>query len=189
VGGPYLVFKVLESESPPTGAESDSIFASVYEQHFTFVWRCLRSLGVSPAVLDDAAQDVFLVVHRRLATFEGSSSFRTWLFGIVRHVAFNYRRTVQRKTGRAQQLGGNLPSSAPSPHDNAEANEVTAFIERFLASLDDKKREVFALAVLEELSIPEVAEALGIPLNTAYTRLRRAREDFRRAFSERRLAP
>lgn len=163
-----------------------SSFDSAYEQYFTFVWRCLRSLGVPRAQLDDAAQEVFLVVHRRLDTFEGNSSFRSWLFGILRHVAFNQRRTVKRKTGRSEPLDSNLRSTAPGPHESAEATEAAAFLERFLAGLEQKKREVFALAVLEELSIPEVSEALGIPLNTAYTRLRRAREEFRRALEERR---
>jgi RNA polymerase sigma-70 factor (ECF subfamily) len=178
--------KVLRNEPTLADSDADSIFDSVYEQHFTFVWRCLRSLGVPAAGLDDAAQDVFLVVHRRLATFEGLSSFRTWLFGIVRHVAFNHRRTRERKGGLDAPTR-DLPSAEPGPHESAEAAEVTAFVERFLDGLDDKKREVFALAVLEELSIPEVAEALGIPLNTAYTRLRRAREEFRKALAERQL--
>jgi len=185
VQAPDLDQSLLHTESSPKGSQFDA----VYEQYFSFTWRCLRSLGVPPAQLDDAAQEVFLVVHRRLGTFEGSSSFRSWLFGIVRHVAFNQRRMVKRKTGRCEPLDSNLRSSAPSPHESAEATEAAAFIEQFLDGLEQKKREVFALAVLEELSIPEVSEALGIPLNTAYTRLRRAREDFRRALEQRRHQP
>jgi len=169
----------------PEPAPSVSLFDSAYEEHFTFVWRCLRTLGVPRAQLDDAAQEVFLVVHRRLDTFEGKASFRSWLFGIVRHVAFNQRRSVRRKSGRCEPLDSDLRCGAPGPHESAEGSEAAAFLERFLMSLEQKKREVFALAVIEELSIPEVSEALGIPLNTAYTRLRRAREDFRRALAER----
>ena len=184
-GSPDLNSSLLQVNSAAKG----SSFDSAYEEHFTFVWRCLRSLGVPRAQLDDAAQEVFLVVHRRLDTFEGSSSLRGWLFGIVRHVAFNQRRTMKRKASRCEPLDGNLRSSAPGPHESAEDSEAAAFLEHFLAHLEQKKREVFALAVIEELSIPEVAEALGIPLNTAYTRLRRAREDFRRALEERRHQP
>jgi RNA polymerase sigma-70 factor, ECF subfamily len=179
---PNLDASLAQPEFPPERCPS---FDLAYEQHFTFVWRCLRSLGVPLAQLDDAAQEVFLVVYRRLDSFGGSLSFRAWLFAIVRRVASNQRRTIKRKTGRVEPLDNNLRSVAAGPHESAEASEVAAFLERFLDTLDEKKREVFALAVIEELSVSEVSEALGIPLNTTYTRLRRARADFRRALEER----
>ncbi len=134
-GGPDLNPSLRQA----VAAATNDRFDAAYEEHFTFVWRCLRSLGVPHAQLDDAAQDVFLVVHRRLDSFEGSSSFRTWLFGIVRHVAFNQRRTLGRKSGRNEQLDNDLCSPAPSPHESAQAREAAAFIEQFLARLDAKK--------------------------------------------------
>jgi RNA polymerase sigma-70 factor (ECF subfamily) len=160
-------------------------FEEVYDRNFAFVWRCLRSLGVSPASLDDAAQDVFVVVHRRFAEFRGESSLTTWLFGIARKVAFNHRRSVQRKS-QHEVLPPDGPSPAPGPVEHAQDIQAAQFVQDFLAGLDEKKREVFILAVLEELSVPEVAAALAIPLNTAYTRLRRARADFQRALARRR---
>src|SRR5262245_56928203 len=78
------------------GPERALDFQGVYAEEFAFVWRSLRALGVRPDLLDDAAQDAFLVVHRRLGEFEGRSTLRTWLFSIVEHVAFNYRRAVRR---------------------------------------------------------------------------------------------
>lgn len=164
-------------------AES-SAFDAIYAEHFSFVWRCLRGLGVAPGSLDDAAQDVFVVVHRRLHTFEGGATLRTWVFGIVRRIAFRYRRGVARK-GTAEPLGEEQPAAGPGPLERAQDAEAAEFVSRFLDQLDTRKREVFVLGVLEEMSVPDVAEALGIPLNTAYTRLRRARADFRRALSER----
>src|SRR5690606_33819611 len=67
-------------------------FERIYEQYFPFVWRSLLRLGVSQANIDDAAQDAFLVVHRRLADFEGRASVKTWLFSVAQRVALNYRR-------------------------------------------------------------------------------------------------
>jgi len=154
-------------------------------QEFQFVWRCLRGLGVRDAELDDAAQDVFVTVHRRLATFRAESTIRTWLFGIVRNVAFKHRRRLGRKPTSAEQPQAEPLHPGPSPLERAQDNEAGAFVLTFLAQLNDKKREVFVLAVLEEMNIPDVAAALSIPLNTAYTRLRSVRSDFQEALARR----
>jgi len=163
-------------------------FAAVYREYFPFVWRCLRALGVADASLDDAAQEVFVVVHRRLAEFRGESSLRTWLYAIVRNVAANQRRGAQRSSVQAE-LDPALPSPAPDPCERAQDREAADFVQQFLSALDDKKRDVFVLALLEQLTIPEVAETLGIPLNTAYTRLRSVRIELRRALAEREKQP
>jgi RNA polymerase sigma-70 factor, ECF subfamily len=163
-------------------------FAALYAEHFQFVWRCLRGLGVATAQLEDAAQDVFVVVHQRLHTFEGSASLRTWIFGIVRRIAYRYRRGATRKPGGATP-DEEAPTSEPGPHERIQDVQAATFVDEFVSKLDDRKREVFVLGVLEGLTVPEVAEAVGIPLNTAYTRLRRARAEFRKALSERRETP
>lgn len=111
---------------------------------------------------------------------------RTWLFGIVRNVASNHRRTGQRKGARQLEIEADVVSGQPDPIEGAQDREAAAFVQRFLAGLSERKREVFALAVLEEMSIPEVAEALSIPLNTAYTRLRSARAEFEKALARHR---
>lgn len=165
--------------------DSSQPFDELYDQNFTFVWRCLRGLGVPPSALDDAAQDVFLVVHRQLAGFRGESSPRTWLFGIARNVAANHQRRARRKQGPLEPLVKEPAHVAPGPHEHAEDAQAAAFVADFLAHLDDKKRELFILAVLEELTMPEAAAALSIPLNTAYTRLRRARAAFEKALARR----
>jgi RNA polymerase sigma-70 factor (ECF subfamily) len=167
----------------PEGAQS---FDEIYDRYFPFVWRCLRAFGVGPGALDDAAQDVFLVVHRQLGAFRGESSAKTWLYGIARHVASNHQRRDQRKQAPLEPLVSEPAHPDPGPLERAEDAEAAAFVATFVAGLDDKKRDLFILAVLEEMTIPEVAAALGIPLNTAYTRLRTVRGDFERALGSRR---
>jgi RNA polymerase sigma-70 factor (ECF subfamily) len=159
-------------------------FEAIYSEHFAFVWRCLRGLGVADSGLEDAAQDVFVIVHRRLAEFRGDSTMRTWLYGIVRNVASNARRSHRRKADHAE-LPHDAAATTGDPHQRAQDEEAARFIQSFLAGVDQKKREVFVLAVLEQLSVPEAAEALGVPLNTAYTRLRAVRADFQAALAQR----
>jgi RNA polymerase sigma-70 factor (ECF subfamily) len=159
--------------------EGAPTFERLYAEQFSFVWRCLRGLGVPDASIDDAAQDVFLVVHRQLAGFRGQSTVRTWLFGILRNVASNHRRSVRRR----EQPATEVRPTPSRPDEHAQDVQAAAFVRGFLEELDEKKRAVFVLGALEEMSMPEVAAALSIPLNTAYTRLRRAREDFERALA------
>jgi len=159
-------------------------FEAIYSEHFAFVWRCLRGLGVPAASLDDAAQDVFVIVHRRLSEFRGESTLRTWLYGIVRNVASNARR-AQRRKGELAELPSDAVATSGDPHERAQDEQAARFVQGFLETVGEKKRELFVLAVLEQMSVPEVAEALGVPLNTAYTRLRAVRQEFQAALSQR----
>ena len=138
-------------------------------------------MGVPPGALDDAAQDVFLIVHRQLPGFRRDSSEQTWLYGIARHVAANHQRRARRKQAPLEPLAAEPPHPDPAPDERAADAEAATFVEAFLADLDHKKRDIFVLAVLEEMTIPEVAAALSIPVNTAYTRLRAVRAAFERA--------
>jgi RNA polymerase sigma-70 factor (ECF subfamily) len=163
-------------ERPTNGPEFEAIYAS----YVGFVWRCLRTLGVPERALDDAAQEVFMAVHRGLAGFRGDSQLRTWVYGIVRNVAYKQARRVRRRD-RGQPLDEQLWSSEPTPSERAEEAQAADFVQRFARSLPEKKRELFMLALVEQFSIPEVAEMTGTPLNTAYTRLRAVRGEFRAA--------
>ena len=147
-------------------------FDEIYAAHFAFVWRILRTLGVADAALDDAAQDVFVVVHRRLADLEGRSSITTWLFGITRKVAAKHRR-------RAPIVGpANEMVSTADPFRDAARAEAAAQVAGILDRMDDDKRIVFALVELEHQTVAEVARMLGINANTASSRLRLARAEF-----------
>jgi RNA polymerase sigma-70 factor (ECF subfamily) len=176
---------VAKSQELSPEAAQRREFEALYAEQFGFVWRCLRGLGVHEAMLDDAAQEVFLVVHRRLSEFRGESSVRTWLYAIVRNVASNQRRSVRRR-GEQAALPPELHSSGPTPLERMQDQQAAAFVARFLSGIGERKRDVFVLALLEQMSVPDVAETLGIPLNTAYTRLRDVRLEFRRALARHR---
>jgi RNA polymerase sigma-70 factor, ECF subfamily len=161
-------------------------FEQLYAQHVDFVWRNLRRLGVPDAQVDDAVQEVFLVLHRRRTEFEGRASLRTWLFRILLRVAADQRRSARRKSPLAWWRGEaidveTVPDPAASPHEETARREAAAALHRLLAGLDDDKRAVFVLAELEQMAMPEIAAALDVNLNTAYARLRAARRDFERA--------
>jgi len=142
-------------------------FAEVYESCVKLVWRNLRRLGVPEAALEDAAQDVFLVVHRRLPEFEGRSSLRTWIFGIVLRVAARHRRKAR----------GVAVRETPIPNELGQALSAPAHEGPF-ERLDDERRALLIMVDLEQTSVAEAAEALEINLNTAYSRLRAARRAF-----------
>lgn len=162
-------------------------FDDLYEQHFDFVWRSLRRMGVPPSHLDDAAQEVFVVVHRRLADFEGRSSAKTWLFGIALRVASEFRRWNRRKN-QHDELHETVPDGAASPHERAERREAARVLDACLLAIAEERRAVFVLMELEGMSAPEVAEATAVPVNTVYSRLRLARAEFEREVARRRSA-
>jgi RNA polymerase sigma-70 factor, ECF subfamily len=168
------------------GAPVPLDLADLYEKHAVFVWRSLRVLGVAPEGLEDAVQEVFLVVHRRLSEFEGRSSVRTWLYAIARRVAGNARRGASRR-GAPESLGPEVPDlRRADPRELAERAEAGRLVLDLLADLTGQQREVFLLVEMEEMSVPEAAQALAINLNTCYSRLRAARSRFERALAARR---
>jgi RNA polymerase sigma-70 factor (ECF subfamily) len=157
-------------------------YDAIYKEHFGFVWRNVRRLGVPVALADDAVQDVFIVVHRRLPTFEWRSSIRTWLFGILAHVARDYRRSQARQDTKAQALAAEGDPDAPAtPAELADRSEAARILDGFVARIDEDKREVFVLVELEQMSVADIAEALGLNVNTAHARLRAARQQFEAA--------
>ncbi|MCX4246858.1 sigma-70 family RNA polymerase sigma factor [Paraliomyxa miuraensis] len=159
--------------------DPDPEFARLYHRHHGFVWRILRRLGVPPAALDDASQDVFVVVHRRRDALRTDVSVRSWLFGIARRVAADVHRGQRR---RQRKLDALLPPPDALPLDDTLArDEAAAFVHAFLERLDDGHRMVFVLCDVEGLTAPEVAEALELNVNTVYSRLRKARLQFERA--------
>ena len=163
----------------PPGSSYD--FAQVYDEYFAFVWRTVRRLGVAERALDDAVQDVFLVVHRRLAEFEGRSTLKSWIFGIARRVAKDHRRRASRKDRGEALPEGLVDTSTASPRDSAARAEALRVLYQMLDSLDEDKREVFVLAELEQMTAPEIASAISLNLNTVYSRLRAARRAFDQA--------
>ena len=155
-------------------------FEDVYEQHVDFVWRVLAGLGVPADRLEDAVQDVFVIVHAKLAGFEGRSRLTTWLYGIARNVALEHIRKVARDRERATAIED---AHVPVPDDPDGATrqlEARRLLLDILARLDDDKREIFVLVELEQVPVKDVAAMLGIKENTAWSRLRLARREFDR---------
>jgi RNA polymerase sigma-70 factor (ECF subfamily) len=150
-------------------------FDDVYSQHVAFVWRVLRTFGVSDAQLEDAVQDVFVVVHRRLREWEGRAAMTTWLFAIARRVASAHRR---RKDGDRTETMTIEPAGGADTFAEMSRAQAAATVMSILERMDEDKRIVFALVELEQLSVPEVARMLELNLNTAYSRLRLARAAF-----------
>ena len=155
----------------------------LYEEHFDFVWRSLRRLGVPVSGLDDAAQEVFLVAFRRASNFEGRSTLKTWLFGIAYNVA---RHSARDGIRREEPLPENVASAATNQEEAMSRAEAVRALYEVLDGLDADKRAVFVMAELEEMTAPEISDISGIPLNTVYSRLRAARSDFDVALRRRR---
>lgn len=166
----------LPERRAPNSAPTKGIsFQALYHEHFAFVWRTLRRFGVVEVALEDAAQEVFLVAHRRPGAWLEWSSPRAWLFGVARRVAADHRRSRDR---HARKLAAIPERAAPRAVDErlddlARLRAVAAAI----ASLSPDRRAVYSLAELEGMSAPEIAEALQLKLNTVYSKLRRARRD------------
>jgi RNA polymerase sigma-70 factor (ECF subfamily) len=157
-------------------------FKEVYDAHFHFVWRSLRRLRVPSANLNDAVQDVFVVVHRRLPEFEGRSEVSTWLFAICLRVARDHRRRAHiRREVLHDECFAFLVDPTGDTGAAAERNQELALFETVLAELGLEQRVVFILFELENLTGDQIAEALAIPLGTVYSRLRLARVAFKRA--------
>jgi RNA polymerase sigma-70 factor (ECF subfamily) len=134
---------------------------------------------VHEAHLDDAAQDVFLVVNRKLEQLTGPEVARAWVMGIAYRVASDYRRRIKRQAGDA--VPETLADPRPDPQRSSEIKEGVSLLHSLLAELDADKRPVFVLVELEQLSVVEAAEALNVNLNTAHARLRAARALFEKA--------
>ena len=175
---PVMPALALADESSSVASVAIPSFDAVYAAHFAYVWRILRTFGVVEAALEDAAQDVFVVVHRRLPEFEGRAAITTWLFSIARRVAGAYRRKAG--DGRTEPMGDE-PAGGADTFAAFSRAQAAATVLAILDTLDEDKRMVFALVELEQLSIPEVARMLDLNLNTAYSRLRLARAAFEAA--------
>jgi RNA polymerase sigma-70 factor, ECF subfamily len=166
-------------------------FKNFYENHVEFVWRQARRLGVDDAAIDDVVQQVFLVAHRRFSEFRledfhgGRGSTRAWVFAILSRVVRQHRRTTRRKFPHVD-----FPYTDPEtlcapkhlgPDETLARSEAARIVRTLLERLDQDKREVFVLGELEQFTLVEIAEALGINASTASTRLRAARREFERA--------
>lgn len=193
----------LHASPSPAGAEHapsraptrllPGALAAIYEEHFDFVWRNARRLGVPEASTDDVAQDVFIIVQRRIAAFDGRASMQAWLFGILVRVVRDHHRSFRRKAARHVPLeheatkNGGAVAADPTPLELAERAERMRLLDRLLAELDEDKRVLLILSEVEQWTLREIAELFGSNTNTIYSRLRAAKRAFEQAYARSRV--
>jgi RNA polymerase sigma-70 factor (ECF subfamily) len=169
----------LAPSYPESGTQvARPTFPALYDDHVDLVWRTLRRLGIAEANLEDSVQEVFVVAHRKLDSFEGRSSVSTWLYGITILVARNARRHARRHPEAELSEAQEPVMSTGLPDEVLLEREAALLVEKLLDQLDEEKREVLVLAELEQLSGAEIAISLGLNVNTVYARLRAARQQF-----------
>jgi RNA polymerase sigma-70 factor, ECF subfamily len=176
---------VVSSITEPASADADRLTVTqIHERHGEFVWRTLYRMGVRPPNVEDVYQEVFLVVHRRLASFNGKCAITTWLYEICFRVATGYRRKAHFKR---EELVGDwsamdaVSSPVPSPEGNLVTARRAKRLEQILDTLPLEYRVVFVMFEIEGMSTEHIAESLGAPAGTVYSRLYRARKHFARA--------
>jgi RNA polymerase sigma-70 factor (ECF subfamily) len=169
----------------PQGAPGQTCpaFREVYERHFSYVWNSLRRLGVAAQDLEDLVQEVFEDVFEKLHTsYDPNRPIRPWLFGVALRIVLNNRKRL----GRRREVTSDWSlSDRADPVDPGLAADLTIeirqkgeLVKMALESLELDRRAVFVMSEIAGHTMPEIAQALSVPLNTAYSRLRLARRDF-----------
>lgn len=170
--------------------EPQVTFEQAYEAHFDYLWRAASHLGIPHADIEDVLHDVFLVVLKRLSTFEGRSSLRTWLYGILLREVQDRRRSGRRQMQHQASLEQNADAvpdlRMETPADHAAKTEAIALLSQLLSTLDSDRRDVLVMVDIEQMTVPDVANLLGEKINTVYTRLRLARAEFEAALDRHR---
>jgi RNA polymerase sigma-70 factor (ECF subfamily) len=186
----FVLLRSSEHILPIDDGESAQVdrrpsFHEVYRQHFDFVWRLARGRRIPLEAVEDVVQEVFLVVHRQLPSFEGRSSLKTWLYTITRRVTRDFVRKRGNKVV-GEEMKNAVAADEPGPESQAARNEAAQVLAAILDGMDEQKREVFVLSEMEGMSGAEIADALGINPNTVYSRLRAAKAEFSAAVARHR---
>ena len=155
-------------------------FESVFAAHAPYVLRLLGRFGVPPRDVEDVAQEVFLVVHRKLHEFRGEGSLRSFVYGICLRTASDFRR---RAHVRREITVRDFPAVAvgAAQEGSIARRQHRELLSRLVGALDDDKRSVFVLYEIEGLPMTEVAAACGCSVPTAYARHTAARKALARA--------
>jgi RNA polymerase sigma-70 factor (ECF subfamily) len=157
----------------------------LFDMHAPYVWNTLRRLGVAEGDLEDLTHDVFVQVQRHFGEYDAARPARPWLFGFAFRIASQDRRRARRRF-EVQREAEAVDPSAP-PDEQLAARRDRQLVVEALGHVPAERRAVFVLYEIDGVSMDEVARTLGIPLNTAYSRLRVARGEF--AAAVRRLRP
>lgn len=173
------------SEQPREAVSRRASLDQIYSEHFDFVWRNARRLGVPESSAEDVVQDVFLVIHRRYDDFR-EGPIRPWIFGILSRVVRDYKRTHRRKLGRwvALEPEAAAPTYDPlsSPGSQAERAQRVNLIENLLQGLDEDQRALLVLSELEQWTLREVADYFETSISTVHSRLRVVKQRLLKAY-------
>ena len=174
----------LAVEVPPgsgAGARDDTVanerVGALVREHFAYVWRLCRRLGLPEADADDAAQQVFITAARRADDMRPGSE-RAFLYGVAVNAAAKWRESRARRREDPEAELERLEDSVPSAEELLDRRNARVLLDALLDAMPMELRVVFVLYEIEQQTAPEIAEALEIPLGTAASRLRRARDDF-----------
>jgi RNA polymerase sigma-70 factor (ECF subfamily) len=184
---------VVNAMAASRTAEPDVVLdvAELHDEYADFVWRNLQRLGVAPSSLEDALQDVFVVVHRRLDSYDGTSKISTWLFGICLRVASAHRKRAHLKHELYPREWADKVDDTPraDPEQVALRREAERRLEAALAAMDLERRAVFVMFEIEGMPAAAIAELLGIPKGTVHSRLHKARAEFAAALTRQEMKP
>jgi RNA polymerase sigma-70 factor (ECF subfamily) len=140
----------------------------------------MRRLGVMEQDISDLLQDVYLIVHRKLDGFEQRSSAKTWVYRIALRTARDHFKKAHRRHEQSPEDTGTFRAEA-TQESRLHLHERCELLDSLLANINSKKREVFVLSEIEELSMQDVAVAVNIPIKTAYARLYAAKKEIKAA--------
>lgn len=154
--------------------EADLAAARLVREHFDFIWRLTRRLGLAPEDADDAAQQVFMTATQKLTSIAPGSE-RTYLYGVALRVTANLKRKAHRRHEHTEAALASLQAEAAAPDQATELVRARELLDELLMTLPEELRRIFVLATIEQLELAEIAELEGIPQGTVASRLRRAR--------------
>src|SRR3954466_3471664 len=164
----------------PAPAPERLDFREIFETQFSYVWHVLKRLGVAERDVEDLAQQVFLQVHGQLPKFVSTRPLRPWLFSFAYHAASNYR-ALSRHRVELSIVAPEQVDALPMADEQLITRQELELAELALSRVSLERRAVLLLHEVEGHSVPEIAESLSIPLNTAYSRLRLARQEYEQA--------
>ena len=168
---------------PPPGPApvpaSQDAFRAIFDAEFDYVGNSLLRLGVPDRDVDDVTHDVFVTFYRRFAEFDANRPLRPWLFGIALRHASDYRRSARHRKEVLSDPSREPAAGGPGPESEAGANQTRALVLSALEAIDLDRRALLVMHDIDGISATDIGEALGIPANTVYSRLRVAREHFR----------
>ncbi|WP_437281273.1 sigma-70 family RNA polymerase sigma factor [Sorangium sp. So ce375] len=172
------VEQCLRADVLPDAKQPPRSLVSLHAEHGDFVWATLQRFGVQQPDLEDAFQDVFVVVQRRLPSFDWACPITTWLFAICRRVAASHRRRAHTRRERLGEPVDDVPDSARGPEEITSRHEAQLRLEGILGAMDLDRRAVFVMFEIEEMPCDEIARLVGVPIGTVYSRLHAARKEF-----------